>query len=61
LNCLDYRKRSVVLRKDSPHLKFELPGLPEAQCCPSQRFNTFKGDLLEARHYKAASAMILVL
>ncbi|XP_003377980.1 hypothetical protein Tsp_02176, partial [Trichinella spiralis] len=44
---MGYRKRSV----------FELPGLPEAQCCPSQRFTTLQGELLEARHYKAASAM----
>ncbi|XP_003377973.1 hypothetical protein Tsp_02175 [Trichinella spiralis] len=42
-------------------IMFELPGLPEAQCCPSQRFNIHESELLEARHYKAASAMILVL
>ncbi|XP_003368225.1 hypothetical protein Tsp_14814 [Trichinella spiralis] len=42
-------------------IMFELPGLPEAQCCPSQRFTTLKGDLLEANIYMAASPMILVL
>ncbi|XP_003377981.1 conserved hypothetical protein, partial [Trichinella spiralis] len=40
---------------------FELPGLPEVQCCLSQGFTTHESELLEARHCKAASAIILVL
>ncbi|KRY24204.1 hypothetical protein T01_10531 [Trichinella spiralis] len=42
-------------------MKFELPGLPEVQCCPSQGFTTHESELLGARHCKAALATILVL